>query len=118
MVLVTALGLISAADMSLTVNQLTAFIKSAVKLKQPDKQVAEYLHHVKMTEKLDDQTIEELQGQGAGLKTVAALREMGDASAQPARPPLPRRPNPSSSAGRRPIPSSKQRSWTKPANTC
>ena len=58
LVLLTALGLISAADMNLTVNQLTTFIQSAVKLKQPDKQVAEYLHHVKLTEKLDDRTIE------------------------------------------------------------
>ena len=69
-----------AADMSLTVNQLTAFIQSAVQLKQPDKQVAEYLHHVKMTEKLEDRKIEELQGMGAGPKTVAALRELGEAS--------------------------------------
>ncbi len=80
LVLLATIGLSFAADMSLTVNQLTAFIQSAVKLKQPDKQVAEYLHHVKMTEKLDDRTIEELQGMGAGLKTVAALRELGEAS--------------------------------------
>ena len=42
--------------------------------------MAEYLHHVKMVEKLDDRTVEELQGMGAGPKTVAALRELGDAS--------------------------------------
>ena len=79
LVLLAGFGLF-AAEMSLTVNQLTTFIQSAVKLKQPDKQVAEYLHHVKMTEKLDDRTVEELQGMGAGPKTVAALRELSDAS--------------------------------------
>jgi hypothetical protein len=79
--LVTALGLAAAAEMSLTVSQLVAFIHSAIERKTPDKQVAEYLKHVRMAEKLDDQTIEDLQGQGAGQKTVAALKELGAASA-------------------------------------
>src|SRR6266481_3266796 len=80
LVLATALGLTAAGELSLTVDKLTAFIRSAVQLKQPDRQVAEYLHHVKMVEKLDDRTVEELQGMGAGPKTVAALRELSDAS--------------------------------------
>src|SRR5579864_6548814 len=79
--LVTAVGLAATAEMSLTVAKLVAFVRSTIQLKQPDKQVAEYLHHVKMVEKLDDQTIEDLQGQGAGQKTVAALKELGTASA-------------------------------------
>jgi hypothetical protein len=79
--MVTALWLAAAAEMSLTVAQLITFIHSAIERKNPDKQVAEYLRHVKMAEKLDDQTIEDLQGQGAGPKTVAALKELGTASA-------------------------------------
>jgi hypothetical protein len=67
--------------MSLTVGQLKAFMASAVQLKQPDVKVAEYLHHVKMVEKLDDRTVEEIQSQGAGPKTVAALRDLVEASA-------------------------------------
>lgn len=78
--LVTALALAATAEMSLTVANLVAFIQSAIKLKQPDRQVAEYLKHVKMVEKLEDQTIEDLQGQGAGPKTVAALKELRDVS--------------------------------------
>src|SRR6266436_6263530 len=78
--LVTTLGLAVGADMSLTVDKLVAFVKSTIQLKQPDKQVAEYLHHVKMVEKLEDQTIEELQGLGAGPKTVGALKELRDGS--------------------------------------
>src|ERR1700680_325042 len=93
LVLVTALGLTAAGEMSLTVEKLTAFIRSAVQLKQPDRQVAEYLHHGKMVEKLDDRTVEELQGMGAGPKTVAALRELSEASGSlpvaPAPPPNP-----------------------------
>jgi len=57
------------------------FIKSSVQLKQPDRQVAEYLRHVKLTDKLEDRTIEDLQSLGAGPRTVAALRELSGASA-------------------------------------
>lgn len=88
--LTAAAGLSVAADMSLTVDKLKAFIASAVQLKQPDIQVAQYLRHVKMTEKLDDQTVETLQSLGAGPRTVAALREMVETSATlptPAPPP-------------------------------
>src|SRR5580704_6024473 len=91
--LVLALALAATSEMSLTVNQLVKFIQSAIQLKQPDRQVAEYLKHVKMSEKLDDQTIEDLQGQGAGPKTVAVLKELGTASqglAKAAPPPPPK----------------------------
>jgi len=92
LVLVTALTLSAAGEMPLTVAKLTEFIKSAVQMKSPDKQVAETLRHFKMTEKLDDRTIEELQSLGAGSKTVAALKELGDASASlpEAAPPAPK----------------------------
>lgn len=85
----TAALLLPASEMPLTVAKLTDFIKSAVQLKQPDKQVAETLRHFRMTEKLDDRTIEDLQSLGAGPKTVAALKELGDASASLAEPPPP-----------------------------
>ena len=81
LLLVTAFALIAASEMPLTVAKLTDFIRSAAQIKQPDKQVAETLRHFKMVEKLDDRTIEELQSLGAGPKTVAALKELGDASA-------------------------------------
>ena len=81
LLLVTALALFGAEQMALTVEKLTDFIRSAVQLKQSDKEVAETLRHVKMVEKLDDRTIEDLQSLGAGPKTVAALKALGDASA-------------------------------------
>jgi hypothetical protein len=92
--LVTALGLAASAEMSLTVAKLVQFIHSAVELKQPDRQVAEYLKHVKMVEKLEDKTIEELQGEGAGPRTVMALKELRDASEKlaTAAPPPPPKP--------------------------
>ena len=76
--------------MRLTVAQLTDFIRSSVKMKQPDRQVAEYLKHVKLANKLDDRTIEDLQGIGAGPKTVAMLRALGETSGSlPPPPPVP-----------------------------
>jgi hypothetical protein len=80
-VFATAAVLIAAGEMNLTVAQLVAFIRSSVELKQPDVKVAEYLRKVKLTDKLDDRTIEDLQSQGAGPRTVAALRELSEASA-------------------------------------
>jgi hypothetical protein len=92
LIVLTAALLTAAGEMNLTVAQLEMFIRSAVELKQPDRQVAEYLRHVKMREKLDDRTIEDLQSLGAGPKTVAILRELGDASTSlpVAAPPLPK----------------------------
>jgi hypothetical protein len=91
LLLATATGLLAASEMRLTLEQLKAFIKSAVQLKQPDVQVAKYLQSVKLTEKLDDRTVETLQGMGAGPKTVTALRAMVDATASlpEAAPPAP-----------------------------
>jgi hypothetical protein len=85
--LAAALAMPAASDMRLTVQDLMAFIRSSINLKQPDRQVAEYLKHVRLSNKLDDRTIEELQGMGAGPKTVAALRDLRDSSATLATPP-------------------------------
>ena len=89
LLLISASALFAAAQMSLTVEKLKAFIESAVQLKQPDIQVAQYLRQVKLTEKLDDATVEELQTKGAGPKTVAALRGMVEATATLPEPPPP-----------------------------
>jgi hypothetical protein len=93
LVFVTAAILTAAVEMSMTVAQLAMFIRSSIELKQPDVKVAEYLRKVKLTDKLDDRTIEDLQSQGAGPKTVAVLRELSEASAgRPAAPPPPPKP--------------------------
>jgi hypothetical protein len=72
--------LAAAGQTALTVDQLVRFIKSSIQLKQPDRQVASYLSRCKMTESLDDRTIEELQGYGAGPRTVEAMTRLRDAS--------------------------------------
>jgi hypothetical protein len=93
LVLVTAAVLTAASETNMTVAQLVMFIRSSVALKQPDVKVAEYLRKVKLTDKLDDRTIEDLQSLGAGAKTVAALRELSETSASlPVAPPPPPKP--------------------------
>ncbi|HZL57116.1 MAG TPA: hypothetical protein VFC21_08550 [Bryobacteraceae bacterium] len=87
------------AQDSLTVHKLVEFVQSSVKDKLLDKDVAEYLSKVRMSEKLEDQTVEDLQTAGAGPRTVATLIKLADASAKlPAAPPPPA-PKPVSTGG-------------------
>src|SRR6266478_5842854 len=69
------------AQSGLTVRQLVSFVQSSIQLKHPDKQVAAYLLKLKLTERLDARTVEELEGLGAGPATVEALRRMVEGSA-------------------------------------
>jgi hypothetical protein len=73
---------LSATAQSLTVNKLVQFIQSCTapeaKGKYTDKQIADYLQHVKLTERLDDRTIEQLEGMGIGPKTIQALHVLRD----------------------------------------
>jgi hypothetical protein len=97
-ILLLATVIATAADMTMTVEQLVQFVKSAIQLKQPDAQVASQLKHVKLSNRLDDSVVEELLGMRAGAKTVAALKDLRDSSASlpaPA-PPPPQAPHPKS----------------------
>ncbi len=63
-----------------TVAQIKQFIQSAIQLKNPDKEVAETLRRMKLAERLDLDTVEALQGEGAGPKTVAVLKQLATES--------------------------------------
>src|SRR5260370_40718344 len=76
-----AVCLLAFAQGALTVKQLREFLTSSIQLKTPDQDVAKYLRNVRLSERLDDVTIEDLQGQGLGPKTVAVLKSLRDASA-------------------------------------
>src|SRR5438445_5623690 len=97
------------AQKPMTVAELTAFIKSQIKMKGDDRVTADFLlHKVKLSQRLDDRTVEDLQGQGAGTKTVQALRKLSEESASlpaappaqalPAPPPPPPAPSPAEQA--------------------
>ena len=74
-----------------TVEQIKQFVASAIKLKNQDKEVAETLRKMKLSERLDLDTVEALQSEGAGPKTVAVLKAMAtETSSMPgAQPPAP-----------------------------
>ena len=73
---------LSAMAQTLTVSELGKFLQSSVQLKLTDKEVAGYLNKVKLNERLDDRTVEEIQGYGIGPKTLAALRALRDRTQQ------------------------------------
>jgi hypothetical protein len=77
------------AQREMTVSQLVSFVKSSVQQHNPDRDVADFLGKIKLTNKLEDRTVEELQGLGAGPKTVLALRKLSDTTANLAPPPAP-----------------------------
>ena len=72
----------AATAQSLTVRELVGFVQSSQQLiregKQTDAEVAKYLAKVRLTERLDDRTIEELQGYGIAEKTLQALQALRD----------------------------------------
>jgi|HubBroStandDraft_1064217.scaffolds.fasta_scaffold03280_2 hypothetical protein len=68
------------AGSTVTVQDIKSFVQSAIKLKNPDKEVAETLRKMKLSEHLDLDTVEALQSQGAGPKTVAALKDLATES--------------------------------------
>ncbi len=79
-VLLAVLTPAATAQMKLTVEQLLTWVRSSRELKHEDKKVAEYLRKVILTERLDERTIEQLQGEGVGPKTLEALRLLSVAS--------------------------------------
>ena len=70
----------AASAQTLSVRQLMAFLQSSVQLHQSDKDVAHFLAKAKLSDKLDDRTIEQFESLGIGPKTLAALRELRDQS--------------------------------------
>jgi hypothetical protein len=96
--------LYAGAQSALSIDQLVSFVRSSVQLKHPDRKVAEYLSGVKLSTRLDERIIVELQAAGAGPRTVEALRALQQASKTlpeapaPAAPPPPAPPIPPPSA--------------------
>jgi hypothetical protein len=78
------------AQLNMTADQVVTFIKSSIQLHHDDRKVAEYVKKIKLSDKLEDRRVEELQGMGAGPKTIAALRTLSSSSVSlPAAPPPP-----------------------------
>lgn len=70
------------AQTSLTVAKLDQFLRSAAATHNSDKDVASYLSHARLSEKLDDATIQQWQSQGiVPPRTLHALWALRDQSA-------------------------------------
>src|SRR3954452_3119208 len=70
------------AQMEMNVQQLVEFIRSELALHQHnDKQLAAYVKKLKLSEKLPDKVILDLEAQGAQPKTVQALQELRNETA-------------------------------------
>jgi hypothetical protein len=107
--LLAAVFAVSLAAMAetLSVDKLFAFIQSSAQLikdgKQTDKETADLLARTKLTERLDDRSVEQMESLGIGPRTLAALRRLRDQSqtlpaAKPIEPPAkPRQAPPPSS---------------------
>jgi hypothetical protein len=65
----------------MSVPDLVTFIKSSIQLRNDDRAVADMVKRLQLTSRLDAGTVEDLQGLGAGPRTLAALRELITASA-------------------------------------
>jgi len=74
LVLCLSLSLVSAQGMKMTVGQLKSVLRSSLQLKHPDKQIADYLKKISLTEQILEKDVEELQGEGLGPKASDALR--------------------------------------------
>jgi hypothetical protein len=74
----------TAAETTLTVNKLVQLIQSCTapeaKGRYPDKQLADYIKTIKLSERLDDRTLEELEAMGIGAYTRHALEALRDRS--------------------------------------
>jgi hypothetical protein len=77
------------AQRAMTVAEVVTFVKNQIKTKGDDRATGDYLRKIKLTQRLDDRTVEDLQGQGAGPRTTAALKALATESAGlPAAPPM------------------------------
>ena len=76
LVLLAALASSVWAQRQMSVGALEQFIKSSIELKHKDKDVADIVKTLRLTERIDAATIENLQGMGAGPRTLEALRAL------------------------------------------
>lgn len=73
--------LAASSQIKFTADQLISFVKSSIRLKHPDHQVANYLKKVNLAEQLGAGRIEDLLASGMGPKTYEQLQAMVAATA-------------------------------------
>lgn len=79
--LLLLLSLAAPSQSGRTVDELVSFIRSAIQAKYDDKKIADEVLKIKLVNRLDAATVEQVQHMGAGQKTIAALHKLAEASA-------------------------------------
>jgi hypothetical protein len=74
-------AVIALAQAARTAEELVSYIKTAIAQKYKDADVAASVQHMRLSTRLDPNTVTELQHLGAGPKTVAALTKLAESSA-------------------------------------
>ena len=92
LVLLAAAAVTLVAQRQMTVSQLRTFIRSSIQMKNDDRQVADFVRKVKLKDRLDARIIEDLQGLGAGPRTISALKELATLSVKLPNAPTPEAP--------------------------
>jgi hypothetical protein len=90
-------ALVLPAQQKMSVAQLKSVLRSSIRLNHNDRQVAEYIRKVQLTERLTHRDVEELIGEGLGLRAADELRKLVAATASlppPVRDPAPVKPVP------------------------
>ena len=80
-VIYVTLGVCQAVQASTSRAELVALVRSAIQMHTPDPSFAKSLGKLALSQKLDSTTIEEMESEGAGPETVAALERLGEISA-------------------------------------
>jgi hypothetical protein len=75
------LAALASAQATKTVDQLVAYIKTAIEQKYKDAEVAASVQGIRLSNRLDSETVTHLGRLGAGPKTVAALKHLSELSA-------------------------------------
>lgn len=114
LLLVFILG-VGAQTMRMSAGQLKKFLISSIQLKHDDRQVANYLKKIQLTELFTDRDYADIVAEGLGPKAAEQLRELQKASASlpkpaadPIKPPAPTLPTPSEAESRKIIEEARQ----------
>jgi len=81
MLLAAVLAFCAAAQGRRTAEDLVSYIRTAIEQHYKDGDVAATVQNIHLSSRLDEKTVEELQHQGAGPKTIAALKKLAAVSA-------------------------------------
>ena len=76
-----ALALAASAQPAVSVDDLVKFVEQAISQHYPDKAIAQQVSKIKLSNRLDEAKVTELQRDGALPKTVEALQQLAKASA-------------------------------------